>query len=156
MANKAKRRKDMEGRSQQRSSLTLPVEISLPFEFIVYGAPATLQSSPERKKEWQEEVRATAKSERPSGTTHLAWNKQVRARIWYYFVETPADCDIDNIIKPILDACNRIVYQDDKFVSDVCSHRFDTEKIPADLQTPLVIDAVRTKSDFVHIRFEHG
>ncbi|MFN5239795.1 MAG: RusA family crossover junction endodeoxyribonuclease [Aphanizomenon sp.] len=53
--------------------------------------------------------------------------------------------DTDNIIKPIQDALNKLVYEDDKLVSDVESHRrflsepIDITNLPLLLQEGVII-----------------
>lgn len=65
------------------------------------------------------------------------------------------DCDVDNIVKPILDACKRIVYQDDRFVSEVCSHRVSLDSLLLGQgRAEELKAALEARSDFVHVRFE--
>lgn len=139
----------------KNKAIVTPNPLTLPFAFVALGTPATVQSSSENRKLWKAEVTESAKSAKPKNTHSIPWGRQVKAKIWYYFVGDPPDSDIDNIIKPIIDACNRVVYQDDRFVKEVCSHRVSIDAIKksectdSDLQKGFAYNA-----DFVHILFE--
>ena len=88
----------------------------LPFEFIVIGVPVSHQTKNRtRLQAWRTQVRNAAQAlwppEAPPVTVH------VRMRIVYYYDGAPLD--IDNMLKPIQDALNGLVYEDDRQVSDL-------------------------------------
>lgn len=90
----------------------------LPWDFIALGVPISVQASGTSKARWKGEVAAAA---------HAAWGAdppldvEVLLRITYFHENAPLD--VDNMIKPIQDALNGIVYVDDKQVATVVSGR---------------------------------
>ena len=88
----------------------------LPFEFIVVGIPISHQTKNRaRLRAWQAQVRTAAQARWPSGTPPVVVN--VRMRIVYYY--DGASLDTDNMIKPIQDALNGLVFEDDQQVTDL-------------------------------------
>jgi Holliday junction resolvase RusA-like endonuclease len=78
-------------------------------EFIVPGTPISAGASAKSKAKWRAKVGAAAAAALPS--SHALVADPVRATVIYFYVET--DLDLDNILKPILDSMNGIVYVDD-------------------------------------------
>ena len=118
-------------------------------EFLLSRRPIAHQSKDAGKRQrWKEFVAMAAQK---------AWDSQAllatscHVSIVYFCGEQFAD--IDNIIKPILDAMTGIVYVDDSFVTDVDSHRrpltatFDFTRLPA-----LFLTAVATNQECVYVR----
>lgn len=133
----------------------LPTPVTLPLECVVEGVPATLQSPSDRKKRWKQEVKEKLKTLRPRGSCPIRRPDQLRVIIhYYYFLENKWDeigFDIDNIIKPILDSGNRVIYDDDEQIAKVCSQRFDINE--AKSGSELLLRALATRSDFVHLQY---
>lgn len=95
----------------------------LPFEFIVAGPPVSLQAKRrERLQTWKDTVRQAAEKHWISGTPPT--DDFVEVTVLYYYDTTTA-LDTDNIIKPIQDALNGLVYTDDRQVTDVISRKRD-------------------------------
>ena len=46
--------------------------------------------------------------------------------VYYFYVD--CDLDVDNILKPILDSMNRIVYLDDEQIIDIIAIKRDMQK----------------------------
>jgi crossover junction endodeoxyribonuclease RusA len=97
----------------------------LPFEFVVIGKPISYQTK-ERKRlqAWREEVRQVAEAcwgnKPPIGDS-------IKVVITHYY-DTPygeesAVPDSDNIVKPIRDALNGVIYVDDYQITDFISRR---------------------------------
>ena len=90
----------------------MSVEIAFPLEFIVPGTPASLQTKrPETRTAWRERIRLASRAVLPEG--HYATADPIAMTLFYF----PADAmrgDIDNIVKPILDALCQHVYSDDR------------------------------------------
>lgn len=97
----------------------------LPFEFVVIGKPISYQTK-ERKRlqAWREEVRKVAEAcwenKAPIGDS-------IKVVITHYY-DTPygeesAVPDSDNIVKPIRDALNGVIYVDDYQITDFISRR---------------------------------
>lgn len=65
--------------------------------------------------------------------------------------------DIDNIIKPIQDALETVVYPADELITDVDSHRrlftdsFDLTNLP-----PLLIQGIALQQECVYVRVQAG
>jgi len=103
------------------------MEIEFPIEFLVQGTPVSLQ----RKRraavtEWQERVRAASTTAIPA--SHRASEGRIAVTL-YYLPGEPMEGDIDNIIKPILDALCRHIYIDDKQVERVVVQKFEPGNI---------------------------
>lgn len=122
-------------------------------EFLLLRRPIAHQSKDATKRRhWKEFVAIEARK---------AWGAQVpidtpcQLTLVYFCGERPAD--IDNIIKPIQDGLNGIVYVDDGYVTDVDSHRraltdaFDLVRLPL-----LVLAALSEGKEFVYVRVSNS
>jgi crossover junction endodeoxyribonuclease RusA len=129
----------------------------LPFEFVVIGKPISYQTK-ERKRlqAWREEVRQVAET---------CWDKKtpigdsIKVIITHYY-DTPygeesAVPDSDNIVKPIRDALNGVIYVDDYQITDFISRRrnlngsFRIRGI-----SPALAQGFSSGQEFLHIRIE--
>lgn len=88
----------------------------LPLVFTVTGRPYSHQSRSRAKvRVWQQTVRAAAAA---------LWSgppiadRPLQIKVVYYHVEGEAGPDGDNLLKPIQDALNGLVYADDALVVD--------------------------------------
>lgn len=96
-------------------------------------------------------MRDAAESATPSAA--LPYGSDVAIKITYYY-DTDAP-DVDNIIKPILDAIIGVVYDDDSQVIEATSRRrdingpFRVRKMPQCLADSLVAG-----DDFIHVRVD--
>jgi crossover junction endodeoxyribonuclease RusA len=94
-----------------------------PFEFIVSGPPISLQSkNRQRLQAWKSQVRKAAQQRLQQNMSPTADCIELTV-IYYYDADT--NLDTDNIIKPIQDALNGLVYTDDKQVTDIISRKRD-------------------------------
>lgn len=91
----------------------------LPFEFLIPDRPLSLQAKPEAKVKWKQLVNNEAKK---TWVYPLVEEGDLHVSI-VYLCDDSQQPDTDNIVKPILDALNGLVYVDDMLVSDVESHR---------------------------------
>ncbi len=74
----------------------------------------------------------------------------VEVRITNYF--TLALPDIDNIIKPILDALNKLVYEDDEQVYRVVSEKADLSRgVFVSSPSPSLAQALATLDEIIHV-----
>ena len=114
-------------------------------DFIVWGKPKSQGSR--RKKRWQARVEQGA----PRQTPLLAGPHRLRID---YFYDGTTDLDVDNIIKPIQDALQGIVYANDGTVIDVCSRKINLQQIPRFEVAPAALRAalIESRGDFVFIR----
>ncbi|MEJ7706169.1 MAG: RusA family crossover junction endodeoxyribonuclease [Nocardioidaceae bacterium] len=92
----------------------------LPWEFVALGVPISVQASGTSKARWKAEVAAAAQA---AWGTDPPLDVEVLLQLTYFHESAPLD--VDNMIKPIQDALNGIVYVDDKQVARVVSGRSD-------------------------------
>lgn len=117
------------------------VEIIFPIYFWVDGTPVSQQGSGKSKSAWKERV--TGASYNPVPAYKWTTDEEVSVTI-YDFPEADTEGDVDNIVKPILDALCRRVYSDDRQVKRVTAHRFLPEEIEVIEDKPLLQMALPT------------
>ena len=128
------------------------------FDFAVPGVPRSLQAKPPGKGAWKNRVAGAAKDKWPPNRTPL--DEELSVVIIYYHVGE-AEVDVDNIIKPILDALVDVTYVDDKLISQVTSRRtrLDTGVVMEDVPQTLA-EGLEIGEDFVYIALrgapDHG
>jgi crossover junction endodeoxyribonuclease RusA len=121
------------------------------FEFVIEGPPVPLRSkdkNPRRYRQWMKALREEAM---------LLWLPErkpltipVTMRITNcYTIDPPPD--IDNIIKPIFDSLNGLVYDDDVRVHLVTSRKIELNKIRLTETTPLLAAALEKYTEVIHI-----
>ncbi|MEI6368136.1 MAG: RusA family crossover junction endodeoxyribonuclease [Nostocales cyanobacterium ELA608] len=88
------------------------------FEFLIPRRPVSTNND-KRRQEWIRLVNKEAKKFWTGSSPIKDANLQLT--LIYLCRDNPPDTD--NIIKPIQDALNKLVYEDDRLVSDVESHR---------------------------------
>ena len=99
------------------------MEIEFPIEFLVAGTPVSTQSRSSRSRDaWKERIRAASNQVIPR--PHFASDERLSVAI-YYFPRRPMQGDIDNIVKPILDALSSHVFLDDRQVERVVVQKFE-------------------------------
>lgn len=87
----------------------------LPFEFVIDGPPVSQQTRRrQRLHEWKEQIRAEAPKLWPQGEIPHA--ELVMMTVVYFY--DSVEMDVDNIVKPISDALNGLVYIDDVQITD--------------------------------------
>jgi crossover junction endodeoxyribonuclease RusA len=87
----------------------------LPFEFTIQGPPVSNQTrNRARLRQWKADVRAAAQARVPANSAPVADAVQFTVT-YYYEGDSP---DVDNIIKPIQDALNGVVFVDDAQVAE--------------------------------------
>ncbi|WP_395090205.1 RusA family crossover junction endodeoxyribonuclease [Armatimonas sp.] len=126
------------------------------FEFVVAGPPATVNSkdnNSKRYQRWIKTVREAARVRWPREQNPVDMQELTVEVTNYYRVQKdrPSPPDVDNVLKPILDAMNTVVYEDDGQVARVVSDRFDLGK-PVPLKSEVTLEAVATHSEFLYIR----
>ena len=124
-------------------------------EFIVSGIPISTQASSRSKTRWKGEVAAAALSALSRERALVA--DPVRVTIVYFYVST--DLDLDNIIKPIVDALKGVVYIDDFQVVNISAAKRDlsgtlvlTDAPPSIIERLAV--AADNPQDFVFVAVE--
>jgi len=96
-----------------------------PFEFIVAETPRSIQAKPKSVQKWMALVSEAAQS-RIAEVVEQSWlDMRPLALTIFYFPPAAMDGDIDNIIKPIMDALVHVVYLDDRAVERVVAQKFE-------------------------------
>lgn len=124
----------------------------LPFEFIINGPPVSQQARrKERVREWVDEVKGAATRYWPAG--ELPVTGPVMLTITYFY--DSESMDVDNIPKPILDALKRLVYLDDKQVTDVLCRKRDLNRdFRVENPSALLAEGLDRRRQFLHIVVE--
>ena len=122
-------------------------------EFIVRGTPISAGASGKSKAKWRAKVSAAATA--ALGADHVVVADVVRATVVYFYVDT--DLDLDNILKPILDVMNGLVYVDDFQVANIVAAKRDVagSYLLTDA-SPVVVEqlAVAEVGDFVFVAID--
>ncbi|MCU0545444.1 MAG: RusA family crossover junction endodeoxyribonuclease [Oscillatoriaceae cyanobacterium Prado104] len=124
----------------------------IPFEFIITGTPVSLQTNNRAKlQEWKAKVRETAAEVLPIGME--ATRETVHVIITHYCIVQTSD--LDNIVKPIVDSMNSIVYIDDRQVTDLTVKRRKFKEF-ADLAaiSPLIAEALGAGEEFIYVKID--
>lgn len=94
----------------------------LPFEFIVEGPPLSHQTKNRaRLQEWRDKVRAAALARWPIGTPPI--NIPIKIIVVYYHNGESIRLDNDNMVKPLQDALNQVIYSDDRLITDTIARK---------------------------------
>jgi crossover junction endodeoxyribonuclease RusA len=122
----------------------------IPIEFVVKGTVISLQGSTHAKQAWKEAIRAAGLAVLPPE----AWLLTDRVAVTiYYFPEGQMQGDVDNIVKPILDAMCRLIYVDDQQIERLVVQKFEPENIYAFSDpTPVLVSALALGGSAIYIR----
>lgn len=102
-------------------------ESLFPLEFFVAGTARSLAASGKSRNDWKDAIRRSAQT-RISETYDLGFiDDRVLAVTILYFLSEPMKGDIDNIIKPILDAMIGLVYLNDRVIERVLVQKFEPQ-----------------------------
>ena len=105
----------------------MSVEIQFPLEFVVHGTPVSLQTARTKSKDdWKLRVKIASYGALPEG--HFLTEAPISVTL-FYFPDTEMQGDIDNIVKPILDALSKHIYHDDRQVERVWVQKFEPGRI---------------------------
>jgi Holliday junction resolvase RusA-like endonuclease len=108
----------------------MAIEIDFPFEVVIVGAARSLQASATSKQAWKTHIRQRVSELLPEGAWATIENVHVTI---YYFPDAEMDGDIDNIIKPILDAFSGPIYIDDRQVERIVVQKFEPDRFDQNL-----------------------
>jgi crossover junction endodeoxyribonuclease RusA len=98
-----------------------------PVEFFIAATPLSLQASPASKARWKLAV-AEAARRLVRETDELGFlDPRPVSLVIYYFPLAQMLGDIDNIVKPIMDALTRVAYLDDRNVERVIVQKFEPQ-----------------------------
>lgn len=110
-------------------------EIIFPVEFLIEGTPLSLQASGKSKESWKKHVKASSYAGLPE--QHIWFEGPVAITI-FYFPPERMEGDIDNIVKPMLDALCAHIYKDDQQVVRVTIQKFEPGQ-PMEFANPSAI-----------------
>jgi crossover junction endodeoxyribonuclease RusA len=127
------------------------LEPDFPIEFIVEGTAVSLQTKrTEAKAEWQTRVKDASRAVLSEG--HWATRGRIAATL-YYFPDTIMQGDIDNIVKPILDALGRHIYVNDSQVERVVVQKFEPGNVFLfSAPTPALEEALNRPKPLLYVR----
>lgn len=127
------------------------MEIRFPVEFWVSGTPVSAQAKRSSSRTaWQERVRSASRAALPDGH----WCSDARMAVTLFdFPGAPMGGDLDNIVKPVLDALSRHLYFDDRQVERIWVQRFEPGRV---LQfpspSPVLARALQAVKPLLYIR----
>lgn len=125
------------------------VEIEFPIEFHVEGIPVSAQSSGKNKAAWKDLVLKAARVVVPDHK--FASTRSHSISIFDFPVDAGVG-DVDNIIKPIQDALNTVIYLDDEQVVRVVAQRLTDADITSLENAPeYMLRALIYERPFVYI-----
>ena len=128
----------------------------LPFEFIVDGPPVSYQTRhAARLHAWQRVVRAAAAQRWPANTPPV----QVRLSltVTYYHDGVSVRIDNDNLVKPIQDALNGLVYEDDRQITDTYVRKTDLNgSFRVRGMSPVLAEGFCRDNEFLYIRIDQA
>jgi len=128
----------------------------LPFEFLVIGKPISHQTKDRKRLQvWKNTVRSAAEArwkEPPSGESLLVTITH------YYDAEAGNESgvpDSDNIVKPVRDAINGVLYVDDYQITDFVSRRRSLNaSFRVKGMSPVLAEGFCKGQEFLHLRIE--
>ncbi len=124
------------------------------FEFKVDGPPVSYQARDRlRLQAWKDAVRAEAMRLWLVGQPPVTQPLQIT--VVYYHDVNAANVDNDNLLKPIQDALNGIIYVDDRQITDTRVRRTNISgRFEAKHMAPIVADGFSKGAEFVYVRVE--
>lgn len=122
----------------------------IPFDFVIEGPPVSHQTrNRARLQAWKQAVTNAARGYWPAGD---APSPDELTIVVTNFYETAAP-DVDNIVKPIQDALNGLVYNDDTQITDCHTRK---RKIDGAFKVKglsrALADGFVNYKDFIHVR----
>ncbi len=124
----------------------------IPFEFIVEGVPVSHQTKNRTALQtWKQTVRTAAEQHWPAGDSPTT--DRVQITITYYHEGVPLD--VDNMIKPIQDALNGLVYVDDRQITDTTGRLRDINgDFKVRYMSPVLAAGFIRGNEFVHVHID--
>jgi crossover junction endodeoxyribonuclease RusA len=115
------------GQTENRADFVENDETLFPLEFFVTGTPISQQGTAASKQRWRNEVEQAARRRRDE-LVELVWLEPEPLSVTiFYFPTAPMAGDVDNIVKPILDALIRVIYLDDQSIECIHVQKFEPE-----------------------------
>jgi crossover junction endodeoxyribonuclease RusA len=126
----------------------------LPFEFTIPGPPVSQQTKNRANLQaWKAMVHAQATARwPPADAPHL---EAVKISVTYFHDGPAVRLDDDNLLKPIQDALNNLVYVDDRQITDCNVRKTDLNgRFVARGISPILAEAFSNGQEFLHVRIE--
>jgi hypothetical protein len=102
------------------------MELTFPIEFLVHGTAVSQQAKrPGSRANWREQVRNASTAVIPQ--PHFASSRPIAVTLYYRPLQA-MEGDLDNIIKPILDALSRHIYLDDSQIERIVVQKFEPDR----------------------------
>lgn len=123
-----------------------------PIEVVLDGNPRSLQASAESLRRWKHQIASAISRRLPEGA--FLTEAPIRFRL-FWFSDAEAPGDLDNMIKPILDAAARVLIRDDQQVQTIQAEHYPPSR-PLDLIEPSneLLRAVAAERPCVYICFD--
>jgi crossover junction endodeoxyribonuclease RusA len=129
----------------------MSVEIEFPLEFVVEGTPVSHQAK-ERKsiEQWKSRIIEASRATLPEG--HFATDVPLSITL-FYFPAGSMEGDLDNIVKPILDALERHIYINDAQIRRILVQKFEPQdSVKFVSPSPALQDALNKSASMLYIR----
>ena len=128
----------------------MSTDIKFPLELVIKGVPLSLGASSGSRQRWQARLASVARQELQEG--YWLTSARVAATI-FYFPDAAMEGDIDNIVKPILDAFNKVVYFDDRQVGRLLVQNFEPGRtFTFEQPTPRLLECAAMHGPRTYIR----
>ncbi|MCB8876096.1 RusA family crossover junction endodeoxyribonuclease [Acidisoma silvae] len=129
----------------------MTVEITFPLEFVVGGTPVSLQTKRISTREaWRDKIRTASAGALPEG--HFCSAGRIVVTLFYFPAEEMQG-DIDNIVKPVLDAFSQHIYLDDRQVERILVQKFEPENFFAfRAPSPILEQAIMGSKPLLYVR----
>ncbi|MEA2882320.1 MAG: crossover junction endodeoxyribonuclease RusA [Bradyrhizobium sp.] len=129
------------------------MEPAFPLELQLEAVPLSLRASPASREAWKEQIRMAINEILDPG----GWATKSPVSITiFYFPDGPMNGDIDNIVKPILDALMPRIYVNDSQVERVWVQKFESDKsFRIDNPTVRLAAAIDAEPPIVYIRIDN-
>jgi crossover junction endodeoxyribonuclease RusA len=126
----------------------------LPFEFIVWGPPVSHQAHRRGLLEaWRDTVRESARKRWPAGARPIG--SRIQITVVYYHDGVSVRIDNDNLLKPVQDALNGLVYSDDRWITDTRVRKTDLNgSFRVRGMSPVLAEGFCAGREFLYIRIE--
>ncbi len=127
----------------------------LPIEFTVQGPPVSYQTNARSHlRAWELKVRNAARACVPRGASPVSQSGLMLTLV-YYHEQPTVRIDNDNLLKPVQDALNGVIYTDDVLITHTVIRKENLDgSIHANDLSPVLAAALVTGVEFIFVRVE--
>ena len=124
------------------------------FEFVIDGPPVSHQTrNAQRLRAWQQAVRTAAQRRWPATTAPIVVRLSIA--VTYYHDGVAVRIDNDNLVKPIQDALNGLIYEDDRQITDTRIRKTSLDgSFRVRGMSPVLAEGFCRGNEFVYVRVE--